>query len=321
MENTKQITEDNQHSIFLRKEFLIPWFFIILDVYILLSIFFSIVDFYFLICSHASGSWKEITTCPLIFRWYELIPNLLGDHLGGGISFIFILLLLVPFYLFGFIKGYRSLKLINQSSISYSKKIWLRFFTILFFITPVVYIFGISYIGILSNKTRLRFYEAANFSLEYKYYGGPVFYLGFNKVDKKIGDSSGGSVPMPTSVEKNNINTTQIRIYSISELGISFKLSNGENYNLVYQVIKISRDQALNSVAFSTREFENIGCDIKNAPLGVLTYDSNMGGQIVGNVRGSNLYYIYPNLNMDKKCISMSQAGDLKEALKTVTTN
>ena len=135
----------------------------------------------------------------------------------------------------------------------------------------------------------------------------------------------GGSVVQRPIMLSSSIQVAKtnavIKTYYIPEIGLSFNLQNSENYNLIHQIIKNSPTPyyVLPSVAFSTKEFEQVGCDTKDASLGILTYDSTMGGQVIGSIRGANLYYVYPNQNMNKKCIApMSQIDILKEALKTV---
>lgn len=82
--------------------------------------------------------------------------------------------------------------------------------------------------------------------------------------------------------------------YDISALQIKFNLST-EFYDLTYAVVKLeNNDQAVNSVAFSSKRLEAVGCDAKSGPLGYLTYRNDVGGDVVGNAAGSDVYFLKP---------------------------
>jgi hypothetical protein len=105
--------------------------------------------------------------------------------------------------------------------------------------------------------------------------------------------------------------------YSISNLGLLFNLPNTLS-DLTYQVVKLSGDQAVNSVKFSTKRLESVGCNLSTDPLGYLTYDKDKGGVVVANARGSDLYYIKPAVQCET---ALQDSLVLEQALKTIISD
>lgn len=82
-------------------------------------------------------------------------------------------------------------------------------------------------------------------------------------------------------------------VFGISDLGLKFT-APGAFTGLTYQVVHLAGDQAVNSVALSTKTLTTAACPISSAPLGYLTYDGDKGGKKVADARNSALYYIAP---------------------------
>lgn len=83
--------------------------------------------------------------------------------------------------------------------------------------------------------------------------------------------------------------------------------------------IHLEGDQALNSVALSSKRAESSGCKKSSAPLGYLTYNSDRGGRFVAMAYGSELYYLPP----ENKCdvVSPETINDLQSALKSLVAD
>lgn len=112
---------------------------------------------------------------------------------------------------------------------------------------------------------------------------------------------------------------TPSTIYNISNLGIQFSLPAPLS-DLTDKIVHLEGDQAVNSVGFSSKRLEAAGCSVESAPLGYLTYDNDKGGVIVGNARGSNLYYIPPSGQCQVATVSQDWRI-LQEALKSLVTD
>ena len=87
--------------------------------------------------------------------------------------------------------------------------------------------------------------------------------------------------------------TTPAFIYNIADLGLMFAAPGTLN-DLNSAAVHLAGDQAVNSVGFSSKRLEAAGCSVQSAPLGILTYDTDKGGDIVARVGGQNLYYLEP---------------------------
>lgn len=130
---------------------------------------------------------------------------------------------------------------------------------------------------------------------------GATYYWKYGKIDNN--NSS--------NIEKNQTQNN-VSLYVIPELGLKFWLSSSLS-DLKHQVVKLSDDQAVNSVMFSTQRLLNEGC--YPSSLGYLTYDNDKGGIVVAQARGSNLYYIKPSKNCGGES-TIQQQQKLQEALK-----
>lgn len=115
------------------------------------------------------------------------------------------------------------------------------------------------------------------------------------------------------------IKTNTVSAYTVSELGIKFYIPNTLS-DVVHKVVKFPTDQAVNTVGFSTRRLETAGCDAKSAPLGYLTYNKTVGGEIIAHVRNSDLYYIKPD-GTCKAYVSLQNWQLLRDILKTLVTD
>lgn len=107
--------------------------------------------------------------------------------------------------------------------------------------------------------------------------------------------------------------------FDIASLGVKFELSNTLS-DLTYIVINLGGEQAVNSVGFSSKQLEAIGCPASSAPLGYLTYDDNKGGTLVARARNSDLYFIKP----DKLCNADERLRDwhtLQNNLSSLVTD
>lgn len=106
-------------------------------------------------------------------------------------------------------------------------------------------------------------------------------------------------------------------IYDVSDLGVKFALPQTLS-DLTYKAAKLPGEQAVNSVAFSSKCLESAGCGVESAPLGYLTYDNDKGGTRVGHARGSELYYIAPT-GQCKVAGAMQNSDTLKGALQSLS--
>lgn len=113
--------------------------------------------------------------------------------------------------------------------------------------------------------------------------------------------------------------TPSSTIYDISNLGIQFSLPVSLS-DLTDKIVKLEGDQAVDSVGFSSKRLEEVGCSAESAPLGYLTYDDNKGGVIVGRARSSDLYYISPSGQCQVATVSQDW-HILQEALKSLVTD
>lgn len=95
--------------------------------------------------------------------------------------------------------------------------------------------------------------------------------------------------PAPT----NTLPNSPAFIYDIADLGLMFA-SPGALRDLDSAAVHLAGDQAVNSVGFSSQRLEAAGCSVQSAPLGILTYDTDKGGDIVAHVGNQNLYYLEP---------------------------
>ena len=105
-------------------------------------------------------------------------------------------------------------------------------------------------------------------------------------------------------------------VFDISSLGVKSTLT-GALYDLTYQVVHLTGDQAVNSVEFSSQRLEAAGCSLSSAPLGYLTYDNDKGGTLVANARNSDLYYLAPTTGTCKAAASLQNWQALESSLKT----
>jgi hypothetical protein len=120
--------------------------------------------------------------------------------------------------------------------------------------------------------------------------------------------SASPAAPTPTP--------TPSSVFDITSLGVKFTLS-GTLYDLTYQVVHLTGDQAVNSVEFSSQRLEAAGCSLSSAPLGYLTYDNDKGGTVVANARNSNIYYLAPTGGTCKAAASLQNWQALESSLKT----
>lgn len=105
--------------------------------------------------------------------------------------------------------------------------------------------------------------------------------------------------------------------YDISELGIKFVLPASVP-DLIHVVAHFPGDQAVNSVALSSKKLAILGC--ATGTLGYLTLDADKGGSFVASARGSNLYYIKPSFVCESN-ISAGAVQDLSSALRYLKTD
>ncbi len=107
--------------------------------------------------------------------------------------------------------------------------------------------------------------------------------------------------------------------YHITNLGLKFNLPS-ELSDLTYVIVKLPDEQAVGTVGFSNKELETLGCLATTGPLGYLTYQDDQGGELVGHVRNSNLYFIKP----DGRCLadpSLQNWQLLRDSLKSLTSD
>jgi hypothetical protein len=82
-------------------------------------------------------------------------------------------------------------------------------------------------------------------------------------------------------------------IYDITDLGLMFAAPGSLN-DLDSAAVHLVGDQAVTSVGFSSKRLEAAGCIVQTAPLGIITYDTDKGGDIVASIAGQSLYYLAP---------------------------
>lgn len=108
-------------------------------------------------------------------------------------------------------------------------------------------------------------------------------------------------------------------IYDISDLGLMFA-APGTLKDLDSAAVHLAGDQAVNSVGFSTKRLEAAGCSLQSAPLGILTYDTDKGGDIVAHVGSQNLYYLEPKAGC-KADTAFLPLASLKAALGSLISD
>lgn len=135
---------------------------------------------------------------------------------------------------------------------------------------------------------------------------GSIWYWGNQQVAQEV-------VPTFTPRPSSQASKT----YNISNLGLLVTLPDSLS-DLTYQVVKLSGDQAVNSVTLSTTRLESAGCPVSSAPLGYLTYDNNKGGVVVAHARGSDLYYLKPTVQCGG---TLQDWAGLQKALKTIISD
>lgn len=127
--------------------------------------------------------------------------------------------------------------------------------------------------------------------------------------------------PAYAPAENTNSVVAGVKIYEVPELAVEFTLP--ETFmDLTHEVVKLSGDQAVNSVAFSSKRLETFGCGLETAPLGYLTYDNDKGGTLVGHAKydSDKLYYIKPD-GQCKADTSLQDWRTLENALKSIITD
>jgi hypothetical protein len=107
--------------------------------------------------------------------------------------------------------------------------------------------------------------------------------------------------------------------FDVSDLGVKFTLS-GSLWDLDYKVVHLTGDQAVNSVAFSSKRLEAAGCSLDSAPLGYLTYDNDKGGVMVATARNSSLYYLQPQAGCNAD-VSLRNWQVLQSGLRTLASD
>ncbi|MEK7565360.1 MAG: hypothetical protein AAB501_03950 [Patescibacteria group bacterium] len=127
--------------------------------------------------------------------------------------------------------------------------------------------------------------------------------------------------PAYAPAENTNSVVAGVKIYEVPELAVEFVLPEAF-MDLTHKVVKLSGDQAVNSVAFSSKRLETFGCGLETALLGYLTYDNDKGGIFVGHAKYDNdkLYYIKPS-GQCKADISLQDWQTLENALKSLTAD
>ena len=126
--------------------------------------------------------------------------------------------------------------------------------------------------------------------------------------------------PSTSSAAKVNSSTTPQpspdSTFDIADLGVKFTLT-GSLWDLEHKVVHLTGDQAVNSVEFSTKRLDAVGCGLDSAPLGYLTYDSDKGGAIVATARNQNLYYLQPT-GVCKAEASLQNWQALESSLRSI---
>ncbi len=107
-------------------------------------------------------------------------------------------------------------------------------------------------------------------------------------------------------------------IYDISDLALIFA-APGRLKDLDSTAVYLAGDQAVNSVGFSSKRLEAAGCSASSAPLGIITYDTDKGGEIVAHVGSQNIYYIEPKTGC-RADASLLPLASLKAALGSVVS-
>lgn len=151
---------------------------------------------------------------------------------------------------------------------------------------------------------------------------GAAVFFGLKAHDSATNKDTAASVstPVASASPSNSSSPTSTPslpsfVFDISDLGLKFT-APGEYAGLTYQVVHLAGDQAVNSVALSTKTLTTTACPISTAPLGYLTYDSDKGGQKVANARNSTLYYIAPT-----GACAASNYSALQAALQTLVSD
>lgn len=108
-------------------------------------------------------------------------------------------------------------------------------------------------------------------------------------------------------------------IYDITELGLMFA-APGALKDLDSAAVHLAGDQAVNSVGFSSQRLEAAGCSVQSAPLGILTYDTDKGGDIVARVGGQNLYYLEPKAGCKADAV-LQPLANFKAALGSLISD
>lgn len=103
--------------------------------------------------------------------------------------------------------------------------------------------------------------------------------------------------------------------FNIDMMGLTFTVP-GEFTGLTYVSKAYKGDQGVNSVQFSTKTLTTAKCPITAAPLGVLRYSNDQGGEYVATARGDKLYYIPPT----GECAATNYK-DFQAALKTLVSD
>lgn len=103
--------------------------------------------------------------------------------------------------------------------------------------------------------------------------------------------------------------------FNIDMMGLTFTVP-GEFTGLTYVTKAYKGDQAVNSVQFSTKTLTTTKCPATSAPLGILRYTNDQGGEYVATARGDKLYYIPPT----GECAA-SNYKEFQAALKTLVSD
>lgn len=121
--------------------------------------------------------------------------------------------------------------------------------------------------------------------------------------------------PAPTNPQPNS----PAFIYEIADLRLMFA-APGSLRDLDSAPVHLAGDQAVNAVGFSSQRLEAAGCSVQSAPLGILTYDIDKGGDIVANVGGKNLYYLEPKAGC-KADAALQPLANFKAALGSLISD
>jgi len=141
-------------------------------------------------------------------------------------------------------------------------------------------------------------------------------------VNRQAGSSpspSSSSVVRATSSPSPSPTAAPSSYFDIVDLGVKFLLPASFS-DLEYKVVHLTGDEAVNSVAFSSKRLDAAGCGLDTAPLGYLTYDSDKGGSMVAIARNSNLYYLQPQAGC-KASATLQDWQSLETALKSLVSD